>query len=600
MKWKFGLIVLGLAVGLSPLFGLGNNCNDSEAGHNSTIALADENTPDETYSGIIGSGETSVPWTLENGTLTLKSGTMPPFSGSLMQKRSGQLLYALQKGNSAGLTTTDFKNKVSKIDIANTLTLSPDSSFLFAGFKNVTDYSNLKNIDASQVTDMSYMFYANSALRTFTAPKFLDANNHSLANMFGLNQNLVYLDLSEIDSSHITSINNLTQACAILLVINLANFSSQNINSVDGFSSIFDTQDVVTDITLSPSIILNQTTVKEPDLSITTFTGNWVDVGNGNVTLLSKTPSLFYHNLPDNYLYYDPQGSTSFDSTAALFAAYDGSTSTPRGNVHYVLEPSDTSRIPGPLPVTPTPAPTPNTPAPAEPDTATSQPFIVTATKKIGFYSSKDFSAASRLAWFVQKPQLKQPTFTVIGTAKSTAGNARYQVRDTNPGSATYGQTGYITAQSAYITQAYYERAPKVVTVINPGGINGYDSAALKQPRTAYKQGTRLAVKKVVTHGATTRFLLTNGKYISANKHFVTAGQHKVPAKVQAKTAVNRYSTVNLTKKNKHYPKKTHAIFKVLGWDYSRGTSTTAAGTLRYRVAGGYITANPKYVKALN
>jgi len=600
MKWKFGLIVLGLAVGLSPLFGLGNNCNDSEAGHNSTIALADENTPDETYSGIIGSGETSVPWTLENGTLTLKSGTMPPFSGSLMQKRSGQLLYALQKGNSAGLTTTDFKNKVSKIDIANTLTLSPDSSFLFAGFKNVTDYSNLKNIDASQVTDMSYMFYANSALRTFTAPKFLDANNHSLANMFGLNQNLVYLDLSEIDSSHITSINNLTQACAILLVINLANFSSQNINSVDGFSSIFDAQDVVTDITLSPSIILNQTTVKEPDLSITTFTGNWVDVGNGNVTLLSKTPSLFYHNLPDNYLYYDPQGSTSFDSTAALFAAYDGSTSTPSGNVHYVLEPSDTSRIPEPLPVTPKPTPTPNTPAPTEPDTAISQPFVVTATKKIGFYSSKDFSDASRLAWFVPKPQLKQLTFTVIGTAKSTAGHARYQVRDTNPGSATYGQTGYITAQSAYITQAYYESAPKVVTVINPGGINGYDSAALKQPRTTYKQGTRLTIKKVVTHGATTRFLLTNGKYISANKHFVTAGQYKVPAKVQAKTAVNRYSTVNLTKKNKHYTKKTHVVFKVLGWDYSKGTSTTAAGTLRYRVAGGYITANPKYVKALN
>ncbi|KRK38291.1 hypothetical protein FD07_GL002106 [Levilactobacillus parabrevis ATCC 53295] len=413
-----------------------------------------------------------------------------------------------------------------------------------------------------------------------------------------MDQKLVYLDLSEIDSSHITSINNLTQKCAILLVINLANFSSQNMNSTDGFSNIFDADDVVTDITLSPSIILNQTTVKEPNLSIGSFTGNWVDVGNGNVTLLSKTPSLLYHNLSDNYLYYDPKGSTSFDSTAALFAAYDGSDSTPSGNVHYVLEPSDTSRIPGSPPVTP--IPTPNNPAPTEPDTATFQPFAVTATKKIGLYSSKDFSAASRLAWFVQKPQLKQPTFTVIGTTKSTAGNARYQVRDTTRGSATYGQTGYITTQSAYVTRTYYESAPEVVTVINPGGINGYNSAALKQPQKAYKQGTRLTVKKVVTHNATTRFLLTNGKYVSANKHFVTAGQYKVPTKVQAKTAVNRYATVNLTKKNKHYPKKAHAVFKVLGWDYSRGTSTTTAGTLRYRVAGGYITANPKYVKALN
>ncbi|MCT4486557.1 DUF5776 domain-containing protein [Levilactobacillus parabrevis] len=597
MKWKLGLIALGVAVGLSPLFGYGNSRNNSEAGHNFTVALADETTSDETYSGIIGSGETSVPWTLEDGTLTLKGGTLPPFSGGLIQKLNGKLLYDLQQGNTDKLTVNDFKNKVSKIDISNTLTLSPDSSYLFAGFKNVTDYSNLKNIDASQVTDMSYMFYANSVLQTFTAPKFLDTNNHSLDHMFSSDGRLTYLDLSEIDSSHITSINNLTPGCSSLLVINLANFSSQNISST-GFSDIFDAADIVTDITLSPSIILNQTTVKEPNLSIGSFTGNWVDVGNGNVTLLSKTPSTLYYNLTDNYLYYDPKGSTSFDSTAALFAAYDGSDSTPSGNVHYVLEPSDTSRIPGPPPVTP--IPTPNNPAPTEPDTATFQPFAVTATKKIGLYSSKDFSAASRLAWFVQKPQLKQPTFTVIGTTKSTAGNARYQVRDTTRGSATYGQTGYITTQSAYVTRTYYESAPEVVTVINPGGINGYDSAALKQPQKAYKQGTRLTVKKVVTHNATTRFLLTNGKYVSANKHFVTAGQYKVPTKVQAKTAVNRYATVNLTKKNKHYPKKAHAVFKVLGWDYSRGTSTTTAGTLRYRVAGGYITANPEYVKALN
>jgi len=165
MKWKLGLIVLGLTVGLSPLFGLGNNRDNSEAGHNATVALADANTPDETYSGTIGSGETSVPWTLENGTLTLKGGTMPPFSGGLIPKLNGQLLYDLQQGNSDKLTVNDFKNKVSKINISNTLKLSPDSSFLFKNFSNVTDYLNLKNIDASQVTDMSFMFSGNSALK---------------------------------------------------------------------------------------------------------------------------------------------------------------------------------------------------------------------------------------------------------------------------------------------------------------------------------------------------------------------------------------------------------------------------------------------------
>ncbi|MFD1549793.1 DUF5776 domain-containing protein [Levilactobacillus fuyuanensis] len=614
MKWKFGLIILGVAIGLSPLFGYENSLPNPEASHNSTVALADSPTNSD-YSGTLGSQAdgTLVQWELKDGTLTLGGGTLPIVSGPIINTMQGQLLYNLKKtaivSDGTSPANINFAGLITKINISSKLTVqdaTPSASYLFANLTNVTQYTNLQNLDLSHLSNtasLTSMFAANNALTTIVLPSFNLSPNATIdiSNMFNRDASLASVDLSNLigPNNSVSSVSGLFNNNPELREVNLANFS---FTANSNYADLFTGSPQIAKITLPSSLILAQDTTDpdwgtiNPGVHLTgpsptaDLTGLWQTIGTGKVDFINNDPT-------NGYLNNNPLGDTTYTNDA-LYDLYDGThTAELPANETYVWQPTEEARLIAPDPVTP---PLPSIPAPTEPDTATFQPFAVTATKKIGFYSSKDFSATSRLAWFVQKPQLKQPTFIVIGTAKSTAGNARYQVRDTNRGSATYGQTGYITTQSAYITQTYYESAPEVVTVINPGGINGYDSATLKQPRTAYKQGTQLAVKKVVTHNTTTRFLLTNGKYISANKHFVTAGQYKVPAKVQAKTAVNRYSTVNLTQKNKHYPKKTHAIFKVLGWDYSRGTSTTTAGTLRYRVAGGYITANSKYVKALN
>jgi hypothetical protein len=38
-------------------------------------------------------------------------------------------------------------------------------------------------------------------------------------------------------------------------------------------------------------------------------------------------------------------------------------------------------------------------------------------------------------------------------------------------------------------------------------------------------------------------------------------------------------------------------VFKVYNFDYSQANSVTKHGTLRYRIAGGYITGNAKYIQ---
>ena len=225
---------------------------------------------------------------------------------------------------------------------------------------------------------------------------------------------------------------------------------------------------------------------------------------------------------------------------------------------------------------------------------------VLSATKKIGLYNSPDFSRKTLKQWYAKKSQLNRPMFEVIGTAISKTGAKRYQVTDVNSGSDTFGQTGYITANTDYTTSAYYTPTYKQITVISPNGVDAYGQKSLTHQKTHYKQGQVLKIKEVVTQNMTTRFLLTNGTYITANKKLVTAGKLTMPKRVQAKTALNRYGTANLTKRNHHYTKKAHVTFRVKGWAYSNANDFSKGDTLRYKVAGGYITANKHLVRTID
>ncbi|WP_367296102.1 DUF5776 domain-containing protein [Levilactobacillus yonginensis] len=611
MKWKIGLLTLGLAIGFSPLISVNRQQFSQDVP--SVLAAATDAT---NYSGTIGSGETSIPWTLDNGTLTLQSGTLRKFSGRWMTLPNGQVLTDLVEDNQDGLTRTDFQDQVKQIAVNGKLNVGVNAAYLFAGFSNVTGYSGLANLDLTNLDSTNIvggsglmgMFANNQSLTTFTAPSFAASNTHSIANMFQNDSSLVYLDLSKMQTANVANLSGLTLGCTALQVLNLGNFSSSD-KLVANYTNYIDSNAQINCLTVSPTLMLKDSGLYNLTSSNSMVTNRWQEVGSGKVSfdLNHQPPFAGYDDFLTNYQAYDPQGPvlgdsdpTVNDSTQQLLNLYDGQDHGLTGNQTYVREPQPGMTIKEPEPPTPTPIPAPTSPTtPTKDDTADFEQFYISATKKIGLYSSKNFSAATRLAWFAQKPQMKQPTFLVTGITTTKAGNDRYQVKDTNRHSQTYGAAGYVTTKANYVTASYYQSTPPTVTVINPGGINGYDSAALSQPQVAYAQGKQLAVKKVVTQGKTTRLLLANGKYISGNRHFVVAEKYRVPTRVRAKTAVNRYADVNLTQRKRHYPRRTHHTFKILGWDYSQGNNPTTAGTLRYRVAGGYITANPHLVSAV-
>lgn len=228
-------------------------------------------------------------------------------------------------------------------------------------------------------------------------------------------------------------------------------------------------------------------------------------------------------------------------------------------------------------------------------DTIAPEGTVIYATKKIGLYKHATFTNKTRKQWYAKKARINRPMFVVTGYAKSKNGVKRYQVKDVNHHSKTNGKTGYVTANAKYTSRVYYATKHKTITVINPKGVNAYSKKALTNKKAHYKQGQVLKIKKIVNQNLTTRFVLSNGRYITANKMLVQSGKQTMPKRVQTKTALNRYSTANLTKQNKHV--SAHAILKVTGWTYSNANNFSKSDTLRYQVAGGYITGNKQLVR---
>ena len=84
-----------------------------------------------------------------------------------------------------------------------------------------------------------------------------------------------------------------------------------------------------------------------------------------------------------------------------------------------------------------------------------------------------------------------------------------------------YNSEIFLCIYTRYFTLSYYQTTPKKITVINAKGINAYRKVNLTSKVRHYRKGTVLKIKAVKQHGITTRLILTNGTYITANKTMV-------------------------------------------------------------------------------
>lgn len=165
---------------------------------------------------------------------------------------------------------------------------------------------------------------------------------------------------------------------------------------------------------------------------------------------------------------------------------------------------------------------------PAVPNYAAVKGAAVYATNHIYMYKNATFAKSQRIAKYPKAKRVDRPMFVVTDYARSKAGALRYKVRDVNHGSKTAGKVGYITANRKFVVPVYYKSVPKnnKITIISKRGVHAYRNVNLTKYVKHYKKGVRLTVKRVVKHNLTTRYQLTNGNYVTANKKLVIQGNY--------------------------------------------------------------------------
>ncbi|WP_461243283.1 DUF5776 domain-containing protein [Secundilactobacillus muriivasis] len=145
---------------------------------------------------------------------------------------------------------------------------------------------------------------------------------------------------------------------------------------------------------------------------------------------------------------------------------------------------------------------------------------VLYAISGLKLYKS-DSLKGKTVATYAKHKRTNRPTFLVTKTVKNDAGKKVYYVQN-----QASGKKGYITSSTKSVAYAYYQTTPKKIQIISKAGVNQYKKANLSTKQKHYKKGQTLKVKKLIKSGVTTRFQLTNGSYISANKKFVIDTQY--------------------------------------------------------------------------
>ena len=123
----------------------------------------------------------------------------------------------------SSLTSLDLSN----FDTSNVT----DMGGMFYGCSSLTSI-DLSNFDTSKVTNMVYIFYDCSSLTSLDLSNFDTSNVTNMAYMFCDCYSLTSLDLSNFDTSNVTNMAYMFIVCSSLTSIDLSNFDTSNVTNM--------------------------------------------------------------------------------------------------------------------------------------------------------------------------------------------------------------------------------------------------------------------------------------------------------------------------------------------------------------------------------
>ena len=147
-----------------------------------------------------------------------------------------------------GSLNTAFQQHLTQIIIDPGVIANQNSGGLFSHLYNLKTIQGLENLDTSQVTDMSSMFYWCQSLTNLDVSHFDTSQVTDMYYMFGHCYSLTNLDLNHFDTSHVTNMSEMFLNCYSLINLDVSHFDTSQVTDM---SLMFEGCDNLTSLDVS-------------------------------------------------------------------------------------------------------------------------------------------------------------------------------------------------------------------------------------------------------------------------------------------------------------------------------------------------------------
>ena len=195
----------------------------------------DQNYVDKTYAKIDGGyfrdkAYANRPWAkYADGTLTFSvSEYKKTIDGS-----NGE--YELNTGDNVPGWYTDHKTDITKVvfDESFKIVHPTTGHYWFSYCENLVTIENISNLNTSEMTDMTYMFYRCKKLQSLDVSNFNTENVTDMSNMFRKCENLQSLDVSNFNTAKVKNMDNMFAECSGLQSLDLSKFNTESVTNME-------------------------------------------------------------------------------------------------------------------------------------------------------------------------------------------------------------------------------------------------------------------------------------------------------------------------------------------------------------------------------
>ena len=151
-----------------------------------------------------------------------KGDVLETYTGFETETYTGSRNYAPWYRNSISIKAVSFKDVIKPVSTAN----------WFNDCYHLTGV-DLTNLDTSAVTSMASMFYNCSSLKSLDVSSFNTSAVTSMASMFSACSSLKSLDVSSLDTSAVTNMNAMFFGCWMLTSLDVSSFDTKAVTSMD-------------------------------------------------------------------------------------------------------------------------------------------------------------------------------------------------------------------------------------------------------------------------------------------------------------------------------------------------------------------------------